>query len=403
VVELTECTSCSAPISPGQAFCPRCGAALPAVEPAVVEASATEDPRIAAFRRALATEPPVVDPVVVDGIAIDGQGQAAPVRPIEAEDPRHKTASNATARAATAREAAARAVAQVLAQAAAASASSHEDAGDSEVEPDNAPKPGVTVEPVAEPGAPTSDRYLAPSASRSLGAIGAARPAAAPFGSASPVLGAPSTPYSAPIQEPPVPAVAVPALPQAPDARPPAGGTGPFVARPVSPAPPVVPMTTSARIKATLASIAAEPKAELAATCLTALGGALALVGFVLPWTADNGLGVGTVDIHPRPGAWAFDTVAGWPLFLIATILLAAILASDKLEELMPALAATIRRLTEVAVPMLLGGILLGVSLLYATLPWGFGGGIVLLTLGAALLIAGSVVGLFFPAGERRD
>ena len=398
MVELTECTSCSAPISPGQALCPRCGAARPVVEPAAALASGVEDPRIAAFRLALATEPPVVDAPEIDAAASDGQDPAAPARPSETENPQRWTAANAAARAATAREAAAKAVAQVLAQAAAASASSDEDAGDPEVEPDNAPKLGVTVEPVAESGAPTLDRYLAPSASRSLGAIGAARPAPAPFASASPVPGAPPTPYSAP----PAPPVTVPALAQAPEARPPAGGGSPFVATPVSPAPPVVPMTTAERIRVTFASMAAEPKSELAATCLTALGGALALVGFALPWTAENGLGVGTVDIHPRPGAWAFDTAAGWPLFLIAALLLASILASDKLEELMPGLAVTIRRLTEVAVPMLLGAILLGVSLLYVTLPWGFGGGIVLVTLGATLLIAGSIVGLFFPAGERR-
>ncbi len=148
------------------------------------------------------------------------------------------------------------------------------------------------------------------------------------------------------------------------------------------PALPVVPLTTSDRIKATLASIAAEPKAELAATGLTALGGALALVSFALPWAGDNGLGVGTVDIHPRPDAWAFDTAAGWPLFLMAAVMLAVILASDKLEELMPGLAPTIRRLTESALPMLLGGILLGVGLLYLLLPWGCGGGISLLVTG---------------------
>jgi len=383
VVELTECTSCSAPMSLGQAVCVRCGTVQPVVEPAAVGASATEDPRIAAFRRALATEP-VAAPVEVDATVSDDQDPAAPVPPSESENPQPWTAANAAARAATAREAAAKAVAQVLAQAAAASASSDEDAGDAEVEPDNAPKLGVTVEPVAESGAPTLDRYLAPSASRSLGAIGAARPAPAPLASASPVPGA------------------VPAPGQAPEARPLAGG-GPVAAQPVSSARPVVPMTTSEKIKVTLASMAAEPKSELAATGLTALGGALVLVGFALPWTADNGLGVGTVDIHPRPGAWAFDTAAGWPLFLIAALLLASILASDKLEELMPGLAVTIRRLTEVAVPMLLGAILLGVSLLYVTLPWGFGGGIVLVTLGATLLIAGSMVGLFFPAGERKD
>jgi hypothetical protein len=402
VVELTECTSCSAPISPGQALCLRCGAVLPVVDPAAAEASATEDPRIAAFRRALATEP-VADPVEIDAGASDGQDPAAPGRPSESESPQRWTAATAAARAATAREAAAKAVAQVLAHAAATSASGDEDAADPEVEPDNAIKPETTVEPVAEPGAATSDRYLAPSASRSLGAIGAARPAPAPLGSTSPMAGAPATPYSAPVQAPPAASVAVPALAQAPEARPLAGGGGPVVAPPVSPARPVVPMTTSERIKVTLASMAAEPKSELAATCLTALGGALALVGFALPWTAENGLGVGTVDIHPRPGAWAFDTAAGWPLFLIAALLLASILASDQLEELMPGLAVTIRRLTEVAVPMLLGAILLGVSLLYVTLPWGFGGGIVLVTLGATLLIAGSIVGLFFPAGERKN
>jgi len=383
VVELTECTSCSAPMSLGQAVCVRCGTVQPVVEPAAVGASATEDPRIAAFRRALATEP-VAAPVEVDATVSDDQDPAAPVPPSESENPQPWTAANAAARAATAREAAAKAVAQVLAQAAAASASGDDDAGDPGVEPDNAIEPRATVEPVADPGAATSDRYLAPSTSRSLGAIGAARPAPAPLASASPVPGA------------------VPAPGQAPEARPLAGG-GPVAAQPVSSARPVVPMTTSEKIKVTLASMAAEPKSELAATGLTALGGALVLVGFALPWTADNGLGVGTVDIHPRPGAWAFDTAAGWPLFLIAALLLASILASDKLEELMPGLAVTIRRLTEVAVPMLLGAILLGVSLLYVTLPWGFGGGIVLVTLGATLLIAGSMVGLFFPAGERKD
>ena len=155
-------------------------------------------------------------------------------------------------------------------------------------------------------------------------------------------------------------------------------------------------------MRATLASIAAEPKAELAATGLTALGGAFALISFFLPWTAENGLGIGTIDLDPRPGAWAVDTPAGWPLFLIAAILLTAIIASDKIEELMPALAPTIRRLTEATIPMLLGGILLGTALLYLTLPWGCGRGIAVLTIGAVLLIAGSIVGLFFPAGERR-
>lgn len=246
-----------------------------------------------------------------------------------------------------------------------------------------------TLVPATQDDGRIPDRILTPSATyRTLGSIGAARPAGVVAGSTPVQAAAPASGQAPP-------------RPPAPDARPVVGGSGAFAARAMSPASPVVPMTTSNRIKATLASIAAEPKAELAATGLTALGGALALVSFALPWAGDNGLGVGTVDSHPRAGAWAFDTAAGWPLFLIAVVLLAAILASDRLEELMPALAPTIRRLTESAVPMLLGGILLGVGLLYLTLPWGCGGGITLLTLGASLLIAGSIVGLFFPAAAR--
>jgi hypothetical protein len=151
-----------------------------------------------------------------------------------------------------------------------------------------------------------------------------------------------------------------------------------------------------------LASLAAEPRGELAATVLTALGGTLALVSFFLPWAGANGLAIGTIDVSPRPGAWAFDTPGGWPLFFLFGVLAASIVASYKLEELMPGLAPTIRRLTEVTVPMLLGGILLGVGLMYLTLPWGCGSGPALLALGGAVLIAGSTVGLFFASGEHR-
>ena len=131
---------------------------------------------------------------------------------------------------------------------------------------------------------------------------------------------------------------------------------------------------------------------------LTGLGGALALISFFLPWAPDNGIAIGATGNQPRPGAWAFDTPAGWPLFFITLLLLVSVAAGDRAQQLMPGLASTIRRLTWIVAPMALGSGLLGVALLYLTLPWGYGGGLVTLTVGAGLLIAGSIVALFFPS-----
>lgn len=334
--EIAVCRSCSAPITPGFDFCPRCGTALRSVEPPAASADARP------------------------GAANDLAARAAAV----------------------AREAAAQAAAAEVAAVNAA-----RDSALAEAELSHAGLPDADVPAVPSPGTapafdrPTPDRLLAPSATnRTLGSIGAGRPTSTP---------------AVPIQAALAAAAADAVVTSGP------GPSSPVAADPAWSAP-VAPLTKSERIKATLASIAAEPKTELAATGLTALGGAFALVSFALPWAAENGLGVGTIDLNPRAGAWAFDTPAGWPLFLISALMLALILASDKLEELMPGLAPTIRRLTETTVPMLLGGLLLGVSFLYLTLPWGCGEGLVLLAVGALLLIAGSIVGLFFPAGQRR-
>jgi hypothetical protein len=362
VQEPAVCRSCSAPITPGFEVCPRCGAPLGAIEtPAASEG----------------TRPAAQD-----------------ARPAS-EDARPAAANDAAARAAAvAREAAA--------QAAAAKVAAVNAARDAELAEGELSDAGLAtadslaaadVPAVPEPefpatiGAIAPDRFLAPSATnRTLGSIGAGRP---------------TSTVAAPVPPVQTAAEAVATVPSGPVLLS-AAAAATTPPAPVAPPLPVAPVTTSERIKATLASVAAEPKTELAATGLTALGGAFALVSFALPWAAENGLGVGTIDLNPRAGAWAFDTPAGWPLFLISALLLASLLASDKLEELMPGLAPTIRRLTETTVPMLLGGFLLGVSFLYLTLPWGCGDGLVLLAAGALLLIAGSIVGLFFPAGERR-
>jgi hypothetical protein len=361
--------------------------AADAAEPASEAADAAEpqDPQLGAFGVAPSqTDSPAARLAAAAASRTSSQVHVPVGWPVDVDEMQRSAARDASTRAAAAaREAAARAAAEKVAAVNAAL--------DMEAEMDPEDGADSAPEPVAQEGARTSDRILTPSATnRTLGSIGAGRPAGA--------LAAPTLTRAAALAQGPRPG-----LTPTPNAPAVAGRSGAFVARRMPPALPVVPLTTSDRIKATLASIAAEPKAELAATGLTALGGALALVSFALPWAGDNGLGVGTRDIHPRPEAWAFDTAAGWPLFLMAAVLLAAILASDKLEGLLPALAPTIRRLTESAIPMLLGGILLGVGLLYLTLPWGCGGGISLLVTGAVLLIAGSIVGLFFPAAERRD
>jgi hypothetical protein len=161
----------------------------------------------------------------------------------------------------------------------------------------------------------------------------------------------------------------------------------------------------SAAIAARLSSLSSEPRNELAALALTGLGGALALISFFLPWAPDNGIAIGATGNQPRPGAWAFDTPAGWPLFFITLLLLGSVAAGSKAQEVLPGLASTIGRLTEIVAPLVLGGGLLGVALLYLTLPWGYGGGLVALTLGACLLVAGAIVALFFPSaspGEDR-
>lgn len=155
-------------------------------------------------------------------------------------------------------------------------------------------------------------------------------------------------------------------------------------------------------VTAWLSSFSSKPRNEIATICLFVLGGALAIISFFLPWAAANGIAVGTTGSSPRGGAWAFDTPAGWPLVLLTLLVLGAMAASEQVQATVPAFASAIRRLTGIVLPMTLGGGLLGVGLLYLTLPWGCGSGLMILVLGGSLLVAGSIVALFFPspAGE---
>jgi hypothetical protein len=93
---------------------------------------------------------------------------------------------------------------------------------------------------------------------------------------------------------------------------------------------------------------------------------------------------------------------AAIPLLLLTGLVLGAAAGSDRAQQRRPSLAFVIGRVTDVILPMLLGGLYLGVGLLYVTLPpqFGFGTGILVLIVAAFLLLAGSIVSLFFPTGD---
>jgi hypothetical protein len=152
-----------------------------------------------------------------------------------------------------------------------------------------------------------------------------------------------------------------------------------------------------------MAALSALPRNELAALVLTGLGGALALVSYCLPWANSGGLAIGTMGTAtnpPQPGAWAFDTPAGWPLFIATVLLLACVAAGDRAQVLMPGLASTIRPLTGIVAPLALGSGSIAVALMYLTLPWGCGSGPLVLGFAGCLLIAGSLVALLRPSPQ---
>jgi len=137
--------------------------------------------------------------------------------------------------------------------------------------------------------------------------------------------------------------------------------------------------------------------AELVAFGLSVAGAALGLASLLLPWTGVSGIGVGTTKLGAA-SQWAFAMPAGIPLLLVTALILGGIAGSDWAQVKLPKLASLIARVTDTILPMILGGLYLGVALMYVTLPWGYGMGIVVLLIAAALLVAGSVVCIFFPS-----
>jgi hypothetical protein len=151
---------------------------------------------------------------------------------------------------------------------------------------------------------------------------------------------------------------------------------------------------------------------ELVAFGLVAAGAFIGIASLFLPWSGVTGIGIGTMSVAgspPPPNQWGWAMSASLLLFVLSALVLGAAAGSDRAQERFPRLAPVTARITDLVLPMVLGGLYLGVILIYLTVPADYGPGLYLgqyaLALGAGLLIAGAVVTAFTPprAEDRPD
>lgn len=213
-------------------------------------------------------------------------------------------------------------------------------------------------------------------------------------GSTSESAASPTPPTDRAAAWPPAPPPAPPfAAPAAPSAAPgPIATAGPAVAR-----------QQGAFVRASESPARKESTQEMVPFYMVAAGAALGVASLFLPWAAENGIGVGTTGATPPANQWGLTMPAALPLILLSALVLGAVSGSDRAQERLPHLSASIAQVTDMILPMILGGLYLGVFLLYATLPWGFGIGIFVVLVGAVLLITGAIVTLVLPPKTARD
>jgi hypothetical protein len=172
---------------------------------------------------------------------------------------------------------------------------------------------------------------------------------------------------------------------------------------PVVPTPPVVPHPQVAEGPES-APPRKESIPELVAFGLVAAGAFIGIASLFLPWSGVTGIGIGTMSIAgspPPPNQWGWAMPASLLLFVLSVPVLLAAAASDRAQERFPRFDSIIERVTDLVLPMILGGLYLGVILMYLTVPADYGPGLYVgqyaLALGAGLLIAGAVVTVFLP------
>ena len=160
-----------------------------------------------------------------------------------------------------------------------------------------------------------------------------------------------------------------------------------------------MPPVTVAPTEAPARAARKESTQELVAFGLVAAGAVMGAASLFLPWTGVVGMGIGTTS--QSPNQWGWSLPAAVPLFLLSALVLGGVTGSDRAKEKLPNLAPVIVQVTDLIMPLILGGLYLGVVLLYVTLPSGFGSGLLLgqlaVLVGAGLLIAGGITTLFFP------
>jgi hypothetical protein len=231
---------------------------------------------------------------------------------------------------------------------------------------------------------------------------------AAPFAAPAAPFAAPAAPFAAPAA--PFAALAAPAATPAPapflasNVRPSEAATATPAATAATAATAAPVAATDAPVAATAATARKESLQELIAFGLVAGGAVIGMASMFLPWgNGVDGAGIGINAAHSRPNEWGWTMWISIPLFLLSGLVLGAASGSDRAKERLPKLAPVIGQVTDMIIPMILGGLYLGVVLMAATYPWGFGGGVLAMLLAAGLLIGGAVVTLFSPAEVASD
>lgn len=280
-------------------------------------------------------------------------------------------------------------------------------------------RPGVP----AQAAGPAPDEATAGSADATDAATAASATDAATDPAATaeePEVALPESPFPDSFAAPLVPAT--PATPTtlatlatpAPAARTPYGqsaatGSRPPGARPIElapippslrPAPPIPSGAAGAPAPAAATEKPArkETPQELVAFGLVAAGAVAGIASLFLPWANDSGIGIGNYATStPPPNQWGWGMPASLPLLLLSGLVLGAITGKDRAQERLPKLASYVGRVTDLVLPLILGGLYLGIFVLYVTLPSGYGAGLTVLLGGAALMIAGALVALFAP------